>query len=174
VNELILHTTENKLKELAGSEFSLFRKLKIGGAGSMKMVHIDGLEFVQKFETNSKSLHNLSFELRPNSLVGRTYGNKVKTFFIKKEDLLSVQFESYRLRIMTKTGIVIRHEAFVEMLVGQIILKFYVPRAAYKPVKKFFNKEWLKNKTTYTMSASESEINVNAGIAEIILRLLGT
>ena len=80
MNDPIQHITKGKLQESAGSEFSFIKKLQIGGTGSMKMIHLEGLDFIDKFEPTSKSHHYLSLELRPNSLVGRTYGNEVKTF----------------------------------------------------------------------------------------------
>lgn len=174
MNNPIQHTTEDKLQESAGSEFSFIKKLKIGGTGSMKMIHIEGLEFIDEFAPTSKSHHHLSFELRPNSLIGRTYGNGSKTFTIKKEALLGVHFETYNLRILTKTGIVIRHEALAQIRLENKSFKLYIPRAAYKPIRIFFNKDWLKHKTKFTVSSSEPELNSTALIAEIITRMIGT
>tara|TARA_B110000046_G_C13024917_1_gene413371 strand:- start:4909 stop:5214 length:306 start_codon:yes stop_codon:yes gene_type:complete len=63
VKDQIQHTTEAKLQESAGSEYSFIKKLQIGGTGSMKMIHLDGLDSIDTFEVNSKSQHYLSFEL---------------------------------------------------------------------------------------------------------------
>jgi hypothetical protein len=173
VTEQIQHITENKLQESVGPEFSLMKKLKIGGSGSMKMIHIEGIELIAKFDSTSKSQHYLSFELRPNALIGRTNGDPVKTFFIRKEAVSSIIFETYNLRIVTKTGIFIRHEALVYIVIDKRIIKLYVPRNAYKPVKKFFGKDWLKEKIDFTLSSAEPELNYNALIADIISRLIG-
>ena len=173
MNDLIQHTTEAKLQESAGSEFSLVKKLQIGGTGSMKMIHLEGIEFIDKFESTSKSHHYLSFELRPHSLIGRTYGNEIKTFFITKETVSSIEFETYNLRIATKRSVVIRHEGILRIELIQQTIKLYVPSTAYKPVKKFFEKDWLNDKTTFKVSSSKPEVNYTALIADIITRLIG-
>ncbi|UKN03471.1 hypothetical protein K6119_08085 [Paracrocinitomix mangrovi] len=169
----IQHTSSSKLEESAGPDYSFLKKLILGGIGSMKMIHIEGLEYIDPCIANSESPQYLSFELRPNSLIGRTHGNSGKTFLVKKDDLKVVLFETFKLKIATRKGIVIRHEAIIDFTFNSGNIKLYVPGNAYKSVKNYFRKDWLGKITEFSVSSTEPEISYEARIVEIIARLIG-
>ncbi len=170
--KLIENPSPENLSKVAGAEYSLSKRLRIIGTGSSKLIHIEGLDFLENFTAASQTNHLVSFEVRPESLIGRVNGKQDKTFLIKKDEVVQIQFETFNLKIRTKIKTVIRHEAIIEFILKDGRVKFYSPRSKYKSINNFFVKEWLAEKTKFSFSTKEPEVNSNALILEIISKLL--
>ena len=170
--EPLKHATESKIKKIIGGKYSLLKRLKLGGIGSMKLIHTAGLDFVDQFNSKSQSLDYLSFELRPNGLVGRTHGNNSRTFVLLKNDIQYVRFKTYKIKISTRSGIVVRNEALIEFKLKNGTLNLYLPSSSYSAVKSFFSKDWLNNKTRFFISKKDPEIVSKTEVIEILAQLL--
>ncbi len=69
MNDHIQRTTETQLNKQAGSAYSLTKRLKLVGTGSMKIIHLEGIDYIDHVEANKTKGAYLSFEIRPNALI---------------------------------------------------------------------------------------------------------
>lgn len=148
-NSLVVKATPSKVDEIVGPPFTKWEQLRLGGVGSMKMIHLAGIEFMSIYDQPSKMDCYFALELRPNGLIGRSYGSEEEVFLVQKEAIHQIAFMTFRVEVLTGRGIVIKKEAIIVIRNSEQEIKAYVPASAYKAIKSFYKKDWLSAKVAF-------------------------
>jgi len=143
------NTTPSKVDKLVGAPFTKWQQLRLGGVGSMKMIHLGGIEFMSVYDQSSKMDCYFALELRPNGLIGRSYGNGEEVFVVQKGAIHQIAFTTFKVEVVTKRGIVLKNEAIIVIRNSEKEIKAYASASAYKAVKSFYKKDWLGAKATF-------------------------
>lgn len=143
-------------EQKAGGAFSLFEKVKLGGTGSSKVIHLKGLTDLPALESEDQTFNYTSFELFPKGMIIRTAEHQTtKCYLILTSEIESIRLIKRRIkvkdrRILTKNPYYIVHDAKIDFVLntGQH-LTFYGPATFFKSIERFFKKLWLSDKTRF-------------------------
>jgi hypothetical protein len=149
-------------EQKVGGPFSLYEKIKLGGTGSAKVIHLKGLNGIPNLESEEQDFNYTSFELFSKGLIIRTAEHqKTKSFLVLESEVKSIRLIRRRMkvknrRLLTKSHHYIVNDAKIELkLNDELILTFYVPTTFFKPIDRFFRKLWLNDKTEFEVLSKE-------------------
>jgi hypothetical protein len=164
------------IQQKIGVHYSFFKKLKLGGVGSTKVVYLKGVSVFDEIKNSGQDLDFVNFELYPKGLIIRySKGNKKKGLIIHKSEIDQILFESTKVKVHFRNGTKIVHEAVIKLLLDSgSTISFYVPVSFYKSTKPYWLKDWLADIIIYKENPAKPRIDSNGhylGILQSILRL---
>ncbi|MCB0515683.1 MAG: hypothetical protein R2798_03730 [Chitinophagales bacterium] len=146
-----------------GGKFSIWEKVRKKGIGSPKIIYDSGIAEFDKLKRNVEGeISFVNFELLKNGLILRLNLNqRFSCVGIKLDELIEINLVGYRVKIKRKkygkmeTKIVHRGELeFVEI---NETAKFVVIVREFESLRKYFEKEELREKLRFSISTNPPE-----------------
>lgn len=164
--------SKTEIERYLGKPYSLGEQLKLLGTGSSKIIYAKGISALDEVNLQSNSLLYTSFELYTQGLLLRTtISNQTKCIAIKNESIVSINFISRKIRVLYKWRTLIRFIATIEFqLQDGKKIEFIVPQSFYKPIKKYFSKDWLKSVVNFKESELEPIKDFKPWVVRMLMR----
>ena len=114
--------------------YSVIRKLFMGGTGSCKLNYVNGVEYFDELTNTAKDPCIVNFEIYPLGLVGRTHQDKKRKGFILHRKYIK------EILFLPRKGIFI-----ISLNKDDLKLKFHCDQKRVSSFTNYLKKDWIKD-----------------------------